>query len=135
MATNTTNTKAKAARTLPKNPLLDLVLGYPRIAGRMTLKPETAIFRTFSALNARNLLYMQADLCRLELSLLEQEKVDHASSAGNRHKFATNYGWLHLSALEKEGANQIDLVYEIQGKLQKYSESQSPAHRSRWLTQ
>jgi hypothetical protein len=35
------------------SPLLDLVLGCPRIAGRMSLKPETAIFGSFNALNAR----------------------------------------------------------------------------------
>jgi len=54
----------------PQHPLLQLVLRYPRIAGRMAAKPETASFRRFSALNARNLLYMQAELCRLVQELL-----------------------------------------------------------------
>jgi hypothetical protein len=118
--TKQSQSKNKGSKPHTRSPLYDYVLGYPRIATRMALKPETAIFRRFTALNARNLLYMQADLCRLEAQLLVQEQEDNASPVGQRDKYATNYDYLHLSALE-EIAIQYDLVFEIQEKLRKYS--------------
>jgi hypothetical protein len=45
------------------------VQGYPMLAAYMGLTPETNIFRRFSILNARNLLYLQAELTNLEEAL------------------------------------------------------------------
>lgn len=104
----------------PRSPLFDLVLGYPRIAGRFALKPETAAFRRFSALNARMLLYLQADLCRLEKKLLQQEKWDSESPVGVNHKYAVNYDRLRLSAYDEDPA-QWKLVNEIKERLKEYS--------------
>ena len=113
------NASAPPASSKPPNPLFDLVLGYPRIAGRFALKPETAAFRRFSALNARMLLYLQADLCRLEKKLLEQEKSD-SENPGVSQKYAVNYDRLRLSAYDEDPA-QWKLVDEIKEKLKEYS--------------
>jgi hypothetical protein len=40
--------------------------GYPKIARLMGENPDLAIFRSFRELNARNLLYYQAELVHLE---------------------------------------------------------------------
>jgi hypothetical protein len=98
----------------PSNPLFKYVLGYPRIAERMARKTETASFRRFSALQARTLLHMQCDLCRLEEELLEQEALDAAS----------DYGWLRLASLDEgegESSRQLELLCEIKRKVREYS--------------
>lgn len=41
-------------------------IGYPCLSEQMGIKPETLIFRKFVALNARILLYMEAELVDLE---------------------------------------------------------------------
>jgi hypothetical protein len=41
------------------DPLADLVHVYPRLAGHMARYPEMQMFRSFGALNVRNLLYLQ----------------------------------------------------------------------------
>ncbi len=41
-------------------------MGYTALALLMGRVPEVAIFRRFSTLNARNLLYLQAELVQLE---------------------------------------------------------------------
>lgn len=46
----------------------------------MSLIPETAMFRRFGALNARNLLYLQGDLARIEEELVKLEWSDSQSS-------------------------------------------------------
>lgn len=64
----------------PPHPLDAFVPGYPKIAARMSLIPETAMFRRFGALNARNLLYLQGDLARIEEELVKLEWSDSQSS-------------------------------------------------------
>jgi hypothetical protein len=108
----------------PSNPLFKYVLGYPRIAERMARKTETASFRRFSALQARTLLHMQCDLCRLEEELLEQEALDAASDVGNKKKYATDYAWLRLASLDEgegESSRQLELLCEIKRKFREYS--------------
>jgi hypothetical protein len=43
--------------------------GYPKLSRLMAFYPEVAIFRRFGALNAENLLYLQAELQDLEIAL------------------------------------------------------------------
>jgi hypothetical protein len=43
--------------------------GYSRLAALMRNRHDLAIFRQFSDLNAKNLLYMQGELVRLEVEL------------------------------------------------------------------
>jgi hypothetical protein len=70
--------KVEAWRTRP--------LRYPRLSELMGVKPETLIFRKFVALNARMLLYMQAELVDLEATLQHQEERDLNSADGNRRE-------------------------------------------------
>jgi hypothetical protein len=72
-------------------------LGYPRLSERMGVKPETLIFRKFSALNARILLYMQAELIILEKQLQKQEERDISDEEGKRCRYASDYHYLLLS--------------------------------------
>jgi hypothetical protein len=119
-----TTEKAKATRK-KKAAILEAwrtrPLGYPRLSERMGVKPETLIFRKFSALNARILLYMQAELIILEKQLQKQEERDISDEEGKRCRYASDYHYLLLS--HKDGdTSQLELVRKIQGKLEVYSE-------------
>jgi len=57
-----------------------LVRGYPKLSYEIGRDPEMAIFRRFGALNAQNLLYLQADITLLEQELREQEMDDAADN-------------------------------------------------------
>lgn len=86
----------------------------------MALMPETIVFRSFRALNARNLLYYQAELTLLEKRLLEIEK--HDSQDEKRKRYAVDWEWMSCPENE-EDATQNDLVMNIRTLLEKYSES------------
>jgi hypothetical protein len=97
--------------------------GHPRLSEWMGLKPETLIFRKFVALNARMLLYMQAELVELEEQLRSREKKDSNNAEGNHMRYATNFWYLRLS--HKDGdTTQLELIRKIQDKLKEYSEYQ-----------
>ena len=77
------------------------------------------MFRRFNELNAKMLLYMQADLCRLETALAEAEHCDNRGS-GNKAKYARNFEYLASS--HKDGdTRQLEIVAEIKVKLKEYS--------------
>lgn len=109
------------AKTTKSEPWRNRPLGYPRLAERMGVKPETLIFRKFVALNARVLLYMQAELSMLEEQLQAQEEKDRTDAEGNRSRYASDFNYLLLSFKDGNTA-QLDLVRTIQGKLEIYSE-------------
>lgn len=89
----------------------------------MGVKPETLIFRKFVALNARMLLYMQAELVVLEKELQAKEESDKNDPDGNHGRYATNYHYLAFS--HKDGdTTQLVLVKNIQEKLKEYSKLQ-----------
>ena len=110
----------ESTETAPKNPLTDLVAGYPKLAGHMEIEPEAAIFRRFGALNARNLLYMQSELCSLEKKLIEREKQDNRVP-GYKSKFALDWYWLSKSE-HLEDTEQLDLILKIRKRLKAFSE-------------
>jgi hypothetical protein len=88
----------------------------------MGVKPETLIFRKYVVLNARMLLYMQAELLELELALQKQEEQDLNDADGKRSRYASDFSYLLLS--HKHGdTTQLELVSKIQGKLEVYSRS------------
>jgi hypothetical protein len=90
------------------HPLDEFVMGYPRMAARMGLIPETAMFRRFGALNCRNILYLQNELCQLECDLQKLEWADSASTTG----------------MKRDGdAKQRDLVMRLRTTLREYSSS------------
>ena len=96
------------------------VNGYPKLARHMEISPEAAIFRRFGALNARNLLYLQAELVHLEKKLCELERRDNQSSEGKKSQYARDWFWLSRS--ENDGNNeQWQTVLDIREKLAEYS--------------
>jgi hypothetical protein len=104
------------------NPLHDLVTGYPKLAGRMAIIPETAMFRRFGALNARNLLYLQSDLMIMKEKLLELEKRDSMSSDGKRSVYALDHYWMSSATIERDGdVRQKELMDQIREMLKEYS--------------
>ena len=104
----------------PHDPLQDHVIGYPKLAARMGMRPETAIFRKFSTLNARNLLYMQAELAGLECRLDQVTKQDSLSEKGDKRSYAKDFEYLHSSHRDGD-REQLNLVLLIRTRLKEYS--------------
>lgn len=96
-------------------------IGYPRLSERISLKPETGIYRRFDGLNARRILYLQAELCMLEQDLLLIEKQDKAGTKGKRAVYAVDYKCM-LQEADGKQSGQIKLIAEMQRKLNQYSE-------------
>lgn len=90
--------------------------GYPQVANFMGDYPEMAMVRRFRGLNARNLLYLQAELVQIEKELIQLEKADAATNPG----YATDFFWLMDSA-NKEGDVQWQLIQKMRRKLKEYS--------------
>ncbi|UPX15476.1 uncharacterized protein EKO05_0005922 [Ascochyta rabiei] len=104
------------------DPLPDVVIGYPKLAAKIEILPEAAIYRRYGALNAQDLLYQQAELTYLEQELRAQQRLDHDDQKGHGRSYATNWIWLKNSKAEGNG-RQLDLVLEIREKLAKYNEA------------
>lgn len=96
------------------------VEGYPTLACHMGACPDSSIFRRFGALNARNLLYMQAELVHLEEKLEALEEVDGGSKEGNAGVYSRDWYWLENSGEEGNG-QQLETVLELREKLKEYS--------------
>jgi len=90
----------------------------------MGLVPETAMFRRFGALNARNLLYLQQELAVIEKKLIKQEWDDNQSQDSKKCKYAIDARWLHSATSARDGdTKQKDLILEMRNLLSQYSES------------
>ncbi|KAF1950594.1 hypothetical protein CC80DRAFT_554142 [Byssothecium circinans] len=113
---------AKAPEKPLSDPLANLITGYPKLAGRMAIIPETAMFRRFGALNARNLLYLQSDLISLEEDLIKLEGDDSKSEEGKKKEYALDHYWLRSSREERDGdTKQRELVLEMRETLKEYN--------------
>ncbi|RMZ67702.1 phthalate transporter [Pyrenophora seminiperda CCB06] len=111
------------------HPLDDLILGYPKIAGRMGLIPETAMFRRFGALNARNLLYLQSDLTRTENKLKKLELQDSQSEKGKKKNYALSHFWLQTASVQRDGdVQQKELVLKLRETLHQYNHALIQQH-------
>ncbi len=76
--------------------------GYSKLAKLQSTYPQLSIYRRFSYLNARNLLYLQAELVDLEDRLDKQTLLDIKSEDESKRKFSRN--WFELSTnTAKEG--------------------------------
>jgi hypothetical protein len=75
--------------------------GYAKLASLMGAYPEVAIIRRFAALNAQNILYLQAELVNLESRLRRVEEEDRNSGDSNRVDCAVD--WFKLS-------NAVDML-------------------------
>ena len=93
--------------------------GYPMLAERIALKPQTGIYRRFDALNARHLLYLQAELCILERRLRIVEREDQRKDKG-RLGYAIDYERM-LETPKDEDKTQLGLIMEMHEKLNQYS--------------
>ena len=99
-----------------------LVTGYPKLAHKMGILPEQAIFRQFSALNAESLLYQQAELMQLEKDLRAVQREDNEDSDPFKKRYAVDWYWLNESVSEGKG-KQWELFLKIRAKLREYSAS------------
>lgn len=109
-------TSSNAASRLPSSP----PPGYPKFAELMNVIPETTIFRRFGALNALNLLYLQAELIHIERDLRDTQISDNQSPEGYKSLYARN--WYFLENSEQDGdKEQLQLVERAREKLEKYS--------------
>jgi len=96
----------------------DLEPGFPKLAGRMGLFPELAIFRRFSALNMTNLLFMQDELLELEKTLRDLE----ASNSSQEGEFAVDLAKFRRSEAETDDEDShFNIFKQIQSKLKEYS--------------
>lgn len=96
--------------------------GYPQVATLMEDYPEMAMVRRFRGLNARNLLYLQAELVHIEKELLKCEKADANNKDEPMNLYSKDFFWLQRSTKEAEN-KQWRLIEEMRAKLKEYSEN------------
>ncbi|RDI80183.1 putative copper-transporting ATPase [Venturia inaequalis] len=98
--------------------------GYPRLASRMGLFPETAIFTRFSDLTARNLLYLQAELLHLRNYLEDMEMRARSEDKEKAKKMARSW-WDLCNEAQEEGIEngQWNLILSIREKLKEYEKA------------
>lgn len=97
---------------------------YNKLSKFMGSWPEVAIFRRFAALNAQNLLFLQAELVRLEDDLQCIREEDAQST--DLEKKQSHQSWRSLVLAYKQGQcpnSQWAKVLEIREKLKEYSMS------------
>ena len=99
--------------------------GYAKIASIMGSHPEVAILRRFGALNAQNLLYLQAELVALEQDLRAISAKDSTSNEQNRTKYSRDWYTLSRSQNQTTGGEdagkQWQTILQIRAKLKEYS--------------
>jgi hypothetical protein len=93
--------------------------GYPKLARFIGERPGFAIFRRFSELNARNLLYLQAELLDVEEELYEAEIDDQRDQDLRQLQFSMR--GIHNGRVAPEGskAHSRWKLYEEQRRLLK----------------
>ena len=74
---------------------------YSGLAAFMANHPDIAIFRTFSKLNTKNLLYYQAEIALLEEELYRIE-IEDRKAGGDRELFHTRFRSLANNQRERE---------------------------------
>ncbi|KAE9374805.1 hypothetical protein N431DRAFT_557033 [Stipitochalara longipes BDJ] len=93
--------------------------GYAQTALLMHRNSETAIFRQFSTLSIKNLLYLQAELVELEYGLSQLAEQDKRSDHPNAQYYTRDWWYLRHSARDGDAA-QWQKVLEIREKLKEY---------------
>ncbi|KAF2658215.1 hypothetical protein K491DRAFT_690369 [Lophiostoma macrostomum CBS 122681] len=104
--------------------------GYTKLASLIGAHPDLAIYRRFGKLNAKNLLYLQAELVVLERRLEECVKKDQESGDQDRVLFDRDWQSLAESATVNGGnvggsekSEQWETVSKIKEKLREYNEA------------
>ena len=89
--------------------------------------PEVAILRRFGALNAQNLLYLQAELVALEQDLRAISAEDSSSNEQDRANYSRDWYALSRSQNQTTGGEdarkQWQTILLIREKLKEYSRS------------
>jgi len=81
---------------------------------------ELAIFRRFGAINAQNVLYLQAELVHLELQLREHAREDENSNHPKRTLFSLDWQRLSESSADSDD-KQWKTILRIREVLKEYS--------------
>jgi hypothetical protein len=98
--------------------------GYDRLCARMAEHPELAIFRKFSVVNYRMLLYLQAQLATHEGRLISAIEEDRVSNDPGRQQYAFNFHALLNADRENESVSvQRKLMEEMLPLVATYSRS------------
>lgn len=95
------------------------VNGYPQLAEFLRFDPSVWMFRRFAALNAKNLLYMQAELVNLEEELAMLEEESSKSNAGAMAQCRVFE--LKSSTLDPNVRKQWEKALEVRVMLREYS--------------
>ncbi|GME61005.1 hypothetical protein GTA08_BOTSDO00801 [Neofusicoccum parvum] len=93
--------------------------GYPKLATIMGPYRGMALFKRFASLNARNLLYMQAELLQLELELDELASGDREEGLS----YDVDAWSLMKPGEQEDGNRQWRLILRIREKLKEYNEA------------
>ena len=94
---------------------------YPKLSTFMASWPDVAIFRRFGALNAQNLLFLQAEITHLEREL---EIIRKNNELNNDEKgLHGDRNWFELSQESEDGElhPQWVVIQDIREKLKEYS--------------
>ena len=94
---------------------------YPKLSTFMASWPDVAIFRRFGALNAQNLLFLQAEICHLEreLEVIRNRDILNNDEKGN----LAQRNWFELSNKTDDGepCEQWLVIQDIRDKLKEYN--------------
>jgi hypothetical protein len=99
--------------------------GYNRLAAVIGTDRDLAIFRRFSILNSKNLLYMQGELTLLEAELRAIANEDKESEDSEKAKFEFCIQTLKGPHACEDDNQQWRKILEIRQKLKEYSRSQT----------
>jgi hypothetical protein len=96
---------------------------YPKLSTFMASWPDVAIFRRFGALNAQNLLFLQAEITHLEREL---QVIRESNALNNDEKgIHGERNWFELSQESEDGEPhpQWVVIQDIRDRLKEYSKS------------
>jgi hypothetical protein len=96
--------------------------GYPKLAALQGIYPQLGIYRRFATLNARNLLYLQAELVILESDLNKFTLKDYVSEDLTAKLYHKNW---HRLNKRKDGVlnSQYYTMLRVREKLKEYSKA------------
>ncbi len=96
--------------------------GHDRLASFMGMFPEAAIFRRFATLNAKNILYLQAELLSLEKELNSAAEDDARSTSERRREYSRRWKLLSSGSDDSDGnPQQWKTFMKIRTTLNEYS--------------
>lgn len=107
--------RVSSVSIFPENKKSDF--NYDTLADLIASQPSVSIFRRFAKLNAKSLLYLQAELALLEHQLEKLESADQTSDDLNKRQFQ----WEVRRLAESEGEHW-QKVLQIRAKLKEYSQ-------------